>query len=245
MADHSPYVQLAELYDPLFLALGKDYLAESQQLVEIIGQYKGSQGNDLLDIGCGTGEHIRYLRSHYRVTGVDASSEMLAMATRKNPGVRFLHQDMIDLQIDQCFDVVICLFSAIGYLVSKDGLEKAIRKAGLHLRTGGVLVVEPWYSPESISDALDLAEFGEREGIKACRMRQTTVHGRTASNTSHVSVSQNGQVRYHVSHHVFGLYSRQDYLEAYEQAGIEMCSMSHDLSGRGLYVGIKKHETDL
>lgn len=240
MKSESPYSQLAPIYDALFLALGKDYLSESQKVNAYIQQYKKSSGNDLLDIGCGTGEHIKYLKNTYNVIGADISDEMLMLAKQKNPDVSFCIMNLLDFNFDQKFDAIICLFSAIGYLVTKENLDIAIRNVSAHLKKGGVFIVEPWYSPDEIERHLDIAEFGEKHGVKACRMRETQILGNIAESTGHILVSQNGHVEYHISHHIFGLFSKNDFIGAFARYGIKICSMDFDLNGRGLYIGVKE-----
>lgn len=235
----SPYAQLAPYYDALFFALGKDYKLESQKVTELLAEHKKSGGNQLLDLGCGTGEHIKYLKSEYEIIGIDASHEMLESARKKNPEVPFFQMDMLNFQIDQMFDAVICLFSAIGYLVTKENLEKTVGNVSRHLKIGGVFIVEPWYSPEEIEKYRDLVEFGEKQGITACRMRETEVVGNIAKSKGHILVSQGGHVKHQISHHVFGLFTRNDFAEAFEKNDLKICSSKYDLSGRGLYIGVK------
>lgn len=83
------YERFAQYYDLLYKAQGKDYEREACRLHRLIQRYKTSQGKRLLDVGCGTGEHLRYLRAFYQVEGVDASAEMLQVAQRKLPEVHF------------------------------------------------------------------------------------------------------------------------------------------------------------
>lgn len=240
MNANNPYSELAPIYDSLFFALGKDYYAESEKIKGFIEQYKKSSGNQLLDLGCGTGEHIRYLKSKYSITGVDASKEMLASAKQKNPDVNFKKSDMAKFQFDKKFDAIICLFSAIGYLKTKEKLEQAVQNISCHLENGGVFIVEPWYSPDEIHKHLDLVEFGEKQGIKACRMRETKIIGEIAESNGHILVSQNGHVKHLLSRHIFGLFSKSDFIETFEKSSLIMCSTECDLSGRGLYIGRKE-----
>src|SRR6185312_6199625 len=92
----------------------KDYANEAQQIHTLIQQYKHSPGTSLLDIACGTGGHLPYLRQHYSVEGLDLDEQMLAIARQRNPGVIFHHADMVDFSLEQQFDVILCLFSSIG-----------------------------------------------------------------------------------------------------------------------------------
>jgi len=51
---------------------------------------------DILEIGCGTGRHTIRLAAHNRVTGIDVSAGMLAMArTKLPPSVRLIEADFV------------------------------------------------------------------------------------------------------------------------------------------------------
>jgi len=69
------YRQLANYYDEIYHF--KDYQKEAEKIETLINQYKKSPGNNLLDVACGTGNHIAYFKQHYSVEGLDFSSEML------------------------------------------------------------------------------------------------------------------------------------------------------------------------
>ncbi len=52
----------------------------------------------LLDLGCGTGEHARFLQAEgFAVTGVDASEAQLVEAREAGPGPEFVKGDLADL----------------------------------------------------------------------------------------------------------------------------------------------------
>jgi len=140
------YHELAPYYDQIYH--GKNYRAESTRLRSIVRQFGRSAGRDWLDVACGTGKHLEHLRKYYHCSGVDASPEMLRIARRRLPGVRFTIGDMRSLRLGREFDVVSCLFSAIGHLPTEHDLLRCFRRLALHLKPGGVAIVEPWISPE-------------------------------------------------------------------------------------------------
>ncbi len=58
----------------------------------------GAPSRRLLDLGCGTGEHARFLQEEgFEVTGVDASEAQLAQAREAGPGPEFVKADLAAL----------------------------------------------------------------------------------------------------------------------------------------------------
>ncbi len=98
--------ELAEVYDALYRAR-KDYPAEARQLTALIRQRLPAAGS-LLDVACGTGEHLRYLRDDFDVTGIDLSESMLGYARSKLPGVPLHQADLRTFELGRRFDVVCC-----------------------------------------------------------------------------------------------------------------------------------------
>ena len=61
-----------------------------------------------------------------RSKGVDINPTMLEVARERCPGVSFHEADMADFSLEGRFDVVMCLFSSIGYVRTEARLRRAI-----------------------------------------------------------------------------------------------------------------------
>lgn len=148
----------------------------------------------LLDVGCGTGRHMEHLREHDEVEGLDISDALLALARRRLPGVPLHKRDLRSFDLGRRFDVVTCLFSAIGYAETRDGLRAATAALTAHIASKGLLLLEPWVPP---ADGMRFAEAVgpdptlavARAGAGAPSMaysqarRTTSSRDRVASNT--------------------------------------------------------------
>src|SRR5512132_2102364 len=106
-------------YDDIYSAMDKDYGTEAEKIHDFVEKYKSTKGNMLLDVACGTGTHANYLSRYYIVQGIDVNADMLKVARKKNPEIRFTQGDMRDFDLHKQFDAVSCLFSAIGYMKTK------------------------------------------------------------------------------------------------------------------------------
>jgi SAM-dependent methyltransferase len=135
----------AQLYDQIYAF--KDYRAEAETLADLIRRDLRSGGRRLLDVACGTGLHLQYLKAGFDVEGLDLDGELLEIARHRLPGVPLHQGDMIDFDLGREFDVITCLFSSIGYVRTLDNLYKAIGTMADHLLPGGLLLIEPWFTP--------------------------------------------------------------------------------------------------
>lgn len=117
----------------------EEYVQETEWISRAIRQYAGLEVNTLLHLGCGGG-HIDFtLKNHFQVTGVDLSEEMLALARRLNPEVRYLSGDMRTVELEKSFDAVL-IADSIAYMLTEKDLRAAFRSAWTHLKPGGVLL---------------------------------------------------------------------------------------------------------
>ena len=62
MADQAIYRDLARYYD---------YKNEANTIKLLIATYKKTDGNNLLEVACGTGHHLEYFQKDFVCTGVD------------------------------------------------------------------------------------------------------------------------------------------------------------------------------
>jgi SAM-dependent methyltransferase len=74
---------------------------------EVVSLLAPQPGEQILDIGCGTG-HLtaKIAESGARVLGVDVSREMVAAARENYPRLEFLHSDARELRLDCEFNAV-------------------------------------------------------------------------------------------------------------------------------------------
>ncbi len=63
-------------------------------------------GSRVLELGCGRGNVLAATRPAVGV-GVDLSTEMLRIARSRYPDLRFIHADVLDLDVGESFDVII------------------------------------------------------------------------------------------------------------------------------------------
>jgi ubiquinone/menaquinone biosynthesis C-methylase UbiE len=84
------FTQSAAFYDLIYS--WKNYRQEVDRLLVII-RARVPEAKTILDVACGTGEHLRYLADFDR-TGLDLDPKLLWVARRKLPDVAFILADM-------------------------------------------------------------------------------------------------------------------------------------------------------
>jgi SAM-dependent methyltransferase len=233
------YNRSAEIYDAIYRSQGKDYAGEAGKILALVQMYKRSQGRSLLDAGCGTGAHLPYLREAFDVEGLDYSEHMLAMARAKHPDVCFHHADMVDFQLDHRFDVITCLFSAIGYVGTLRRLSQAISTFARHLTPGGVALVEPWFGPGILDTGEIHATFVNEPELKIARMNINRVEGRLSYLDFEYLVGTPRGIEHFHETHALGVFTDEEYLQAFKDAGLEVVHEKEGLDGRGLYIGLQ------
>lgn len=231
------FTKSADLYDAVYAA--KDYEREAHRLHALIQQRKESDGACLLDIACGTGNHVTFLKRWYAVEGLDLNKAMLAIARRKQPDVVFHHADMVEFDLGRMFDVVVCLFSSIGYARTKQRLRQTLRNMCRHTRPGGVVIVEPWLRPETYQPGLVTSVFVDRPDFKVARMNVTRATCRTSVLHFHYLVATPRGVAHFTERHEMALFSHEVYLEAFRASDLDVAYDPEGLTGRGLYVGVR------
>lgn len=227
-----------ELYD-LFYEW-KDYRAEAERIRELVLERQPA-ASSLLDVACGTGSHLVHLHEWFAAEGLDVDDGLLAVARTKLPETPLHHADMHNFDLGRTFDVVTCLFSSIGYMESVAGLERAVGSMARHVAPGGVLLVEPWLTP----DAFDPNHLGrvvpvERPDLQAVRMNGSRVEGSTSVLDFHYLVARPGSVEHLTETHVLGLFTDEEMRAALERAGLDVGHDREGLMGRGLWIGLRR-----
>lgn len=230
----------ADVYDAIYST--KNYESEALALKGLIEQYKTTEGNELLDVACGTGLHLPYIVDDYQVTGVDLSEQQLEAAKKRLPDLTFVQGDMRDFDLHHQYDVVTCLFSSIGYVHPYEDLKQAIKNMANHLKPGGVMFIEPWLQPGVFDPSrpphTQIGELPEKQ-LKVTRTAHNDIDGNISiMNMHHVVETPNGTQKF-TEEHRLALYTPQEFQEAFAEAGLELHHDEQGLSGRGLYIGTK------
>ena len=228
------YTKSARYYDAIYSF--KDYDAATARLVEVVRTHLPA-ARSMLDVACGTGQHLKRLQGEFDVEGLDLSPALLQIARTRCPGVPLHEGDMVDFDLGRTFDVVMCLFSSIAYVRTATNLRRAVASMARHVRPRGLLLVEPFFTPEQFWTGTITANFVNQPELKIAWMYTSNADGPLTVLDIHYLVGTPAGVEYFTEAHALGLFTAEEYTGAFRDAGL---TVEHDPTGffgRGLYLG--------
>jgi ubiquinone/menaquinone biosynthesis C-methylase UbiE len=233
------YRGLAKYYDLLYP--DKNYKQEAGKIRQIIKKYEKTSGNDLLEVACGTGKHAQYLKNDFSILATDVNAGILKVARANVTGVKFRQADMINFNLGKRFDVVLCLFSAIGYVKTYANLRKTFRSFARHMKTGGLVIIDPWRSKSDFKTGSHLTTY-ESKHLKIAVLASAEVRGSLSITDDHYLIAEENQnIKFLVDRHEMGLFEKKNIVRAMKDAGLQATVLKTGLrANRGLYVGVKK-----
>jgi SAM-dependent methyltransferase len=230
------YARAAEYYDLLYGGQ-KDYPAEAALIAAAIREANPNAGS-ILDVGCGTGAHARALiDAGFAVDGVDLEPTFVEIARGKCPEGRFETGDMMMLDVPRHYDVVTCLFSAIGYVRTESALRAAIDGMRRHLTAGGIVIVDPWFEPGQLTDGWIATVIGEAGGVTVCRMSRTVIEGSVSRLEFEYLIGTPDGMERRSEVHELGLFTQAQMEAAFRNARLTVERRPEALRTRGLYIG--------
>ncbi|WP_007023450.1 class I SAM-dependent methyltransferase [Saccharomonospora iraqiensis] len=231
----------AEVYELTYRHRGKNWEEEARDVTAIVRAHC-PRADSLLDVACGTGAHLaEFARQFGHTEGVEIAPAMRQRALGRVPAGTAVHAgDMRTMRLDRHFDALTCLFTSAAFLPTPADLTTAIRRMAAHVLPGGVLVVEPWYFPEDFLDGYlggDLVRTPDRVVSRVS-------HSVRRADATHLhvewTVADSSGIRRFTELEVMSLFTREEYLTAFDAAGCEAHYRPGWLTGRGLFVAVRR-----
>lgn len=132
------YAEMSSVYDQLTQDQPYDKWFD---IVRSLTQSFNSKPN-ILDIGCGTGSLTTRLTSIGSVTGMDLSTDMLAIAANKSNHVNWLEGDMTDFSLNTKFDVITIFCDSLNYLPDIEEVVMTFNNVITHLNESGIFIFD-------------------------------------------------------------------------------------------------------
>ena len=139
------FAEIAPYYDRLMRDV--PYRMWVRYLHELIARHP-VHVRRVLDLACGTGNVAEILaRMGYEVTGVDIAPAMIAQArakaAKRNLDIAYHVMDAAEMHVPGVhFDLCICLFDSLNYILDPDRMRRAVRRVYEHLRPNGLFAFD-------------------------------------------------------------------------------------------------------
>jgi ubiquinone/menaquinone biosynthesis C-methylase UbiE len=237
----SNFENYAKYYDSIYLKM-KDYRKESEMIKTVIRLYQKKSSKTLLDVGCGTAEHLKNLSSDFLCTGVDINKDMIKIARKKNPSMGLIAADMLKMNLRRKFDVIISLFSVIGYAHTFGNLVKSLRNMRNHLESNGLLIIEPWIFRKDYTKGHIGFETYSDDKIKFVRMSRSQLTKSEWLLQMYYMFSDGGDIKCSKEVHKMLSLDKQDYIRAFKLAGfsdVKFLNKKFWERSRGLFIATK------
>ena len=139
------YEGFAYLYDQFMDNI--PYSEWFQYLLSLFCQYGISKNGTIAELGCGTGNLLRYMAdAGYSVIGIDNSTDMLTIAADKlsdYSNVQLLLQNMQELDLGECCCTAFySLCDSMNYLLTAEDLSATFQHVRKHLCSGGYFIFD-------------------------------------------------------------------------------------------------------
>ena len=230
----------AQYYDVIYKR--KDYKKECMYLEGLFRKHSQRKVKTVLDLGCGTASHIiPFIEKGYKVTGVDASAQMLKLAVQKLGKLKLKaelsREKLRSFRLGRKFDVILCLFSVIDYITRRKSLLSALENIAGHMKKNSLFIFDFWnesavngqYSPRKTNLFKVNGKVFERSSItriypskRICEVSYTC------------SLRQSGRlVRQDREKHVLRYFSTDEMRGYLEMAGLKMIDAHPFLNPNG------------
>jgi SAM-dependent methyltransferase len=226
----------AELYDLIYSGF-KDYDAEAEKVMTLI-RHEFPGAHSILDVACGTAEHARLLTEKhvFAVDGLDLDPAFVRIAQGKLPRGEVFQGDMTSFALPRTYDVILCLFSSIGYVRTIDNVERTLARFRAHLAPNGVVIVEPWFPPGVLESGRIFTTTAESAGVTVCRMSHAEVEGRLSRLHFEYLIGRAGGIERASETHELGLFTTAELLDCFRTAGLNAEHDAAGLNDRGVFV---------
>jgi SAM-dependent methyltransferase len=226
----------AEVYDLIYSGF-KNYLTETAEIAALIRrQHPGAR--TILDVACGTAEHARLLTEQYgfEVDGLDLDPSFVEIARKKLPRGTVFQADMTTFELTRRYDVVLCLFSSIGYVRTLDNVRRTLERFRFHLADRGIVLVEPWFAPGVLQRDRVTVNTAEAPGVSIARVSRVEIEDRLSRLHFEYLIARPSGIEHASEVHELGLFTTDEMLACFRDARLDVTYDAKGPSGRGLFL---------
>ncbi|MBN1157517.1 class I SAM-dependent methyltransferase [Candidatus Woesearchaeota archaeon] len=155
------YSHLAQVYHEMYQSIF-DYKKDFQFYNRLLKKYKCKK---ILEIGCGSGNLTPlFLKAGYDYVGLDLFKEMIKIAKKVEPKVKFIQGDMRKLNLKENFDAVLITGRSFTYLTTNEDVMNTLKSVHKTLKKNGVLIFDNF-------NAGDLIEMKKKRFVQEAKYK--------------------------------------------------------------------------
>jgi len=225
------YNELAKYYD---LFNFSNYKKQADFILSTARKIFANKKNiKVLDLACGTGEHIKILKKFFQIEGRDLNAGMLKVSQKKNPGLAIKKGDLNDLLIkENSFDLIYCLSSSIQYVLNPKDLPKVLKAIYKGLKPKGIFIFDLAYCREKWQEGY----VGIRTVVKKDLQLAEIFKSRSINNISYYNpiylLNDKGKFKFYIDDHKIYLYSINEVKFALKKSGFSKIYLKDNYSDR-------------
>ena len=123
------YNRFVDYYDEIVRGINSPLTQEVEYLDKVITSYN-SGAKKILEFACGTGVVSKELiNKWYKVIGLDINENMLLRARKNIWDHNVVHWNMINYDMEEEFDIVLCNYNSICHLIDFEDWKKTFLNA--------------------------------------------------------------------------------------------------------------------
>lgn len=175
----------------------------------------------VLDIGCGTGMHAKYLSERgYSVTGIDRDTDMIRIAMKNAPKAEFIKADMRFFSAKRKFDAILCVSCTINYNTKMEDVYRTLKNANSMLTEGGLIIIEIYFGSGYLKKHPILYRFNsEGKRYVFSVFRTSHLKGRVFSTDVFAFVNSGGKIKKKFYNEKIAEFSNSEIKNAMKKAG--------------------------
>lgn len=136
-----PYSSFSEYYDIYMKHV--DYHKWVNFIISRYNEIYSKNPSRILETACGTATMSRLLKERdLNAEACDLVPEMLDIARFYNRDITLFQADMINLNLNKKFDLILCLFDSVNYITSKKDFTEMLKNTTEHLTDEGLFIFD-------------------------------------------------------------------------------------------------------
>ncbi len=225
------YKTIAPYYD---LIIPRDIKGICNSVEAIVKRYGGKR--NILDLGCGTGRFsIELAKRGYRVTGLDVTEEMLAVAKlnaeKARVKIKYLRGDIRSFKLPRKVDIIWARGS-IGDIIQIEDIKRALIGIRNNLKKGGIFIFDvrddSGLQGKIRRSSLESRVIKKRDmGILFRFSRDLNRRKKTVTINAEITVKGKKYYKKHKTNHVMRYYAKKEISELLTKAKFKTFEIFH------------------